>query len=239
MKFRGITAALAALAVTAAASAAPFSGSLSKEEAATLRDGKVLIRSVGSVKKLGLKSTPQTEKVIGAMKELNPSYIAEVIQVRPYKGNEDLIDRLDAVLTDIPGYVGIPYWSERVEKWYELYEAAEVTGTIRDGGKTIIAAKLDMRPFGPFSAEMDIERKGGSYLYTMKNLDTLRYRDSFDAVGKECLQSVITVFRDGDNWVLYAVGGADVAWVPFLSGRIETSFINRIKSFCNYVFEKI
>ena len=53
------------------------------------------------------------------------------------------------------------------------------------------------------------------------------------------MKSAITVFRDGDNWVLYAIGGVDTYKIFFLEDRVETSFINRIKSFCSFIFTKI
>ena len=120
-----------------------------------------------------------------------------------------------------------------------MYDEAKITGNFKDGSTDFIAARLLMEPFGTFDSEIEIHKTADSYFYSMKNLDDLRYRDSFNAVGKEKMQSVITVFRDGDNWVMYAIGGADLAWVPFVGNRIKTSFMNRIQAFCNYVFEKI
>jgi hypothetical protein len=53
------------------------------------------------------------------------------------------------------------------------------------------------------------------------------------------MKSVILLFRHEDNWILYGVGGVKALKVSFLEKRIETSFINRIKTFCNFVFTKI
>ncbi len=239
MKKAFFTFSLAFLTVVSNLFATPFNKYLTKDEKEQLDSGTVLIKSVSSLKKLSVDKNAQTEQVINAMKKLDPSYIAEIIQIRPYKGNEDLLEKINKTLSDVPQYVGIPYWSERVQKWYELYEAAEITGLLTEGNSTMIAAKLDMAPFGEFDAEIDIEKYDDHYFYSMKNLDKLRYKDRFNAVGKEKMQSVITVFRDGDNWILYAIGGADVARIPFFTDRIQTSFMNRIKSFCNYIFEKI
>ena len=51
--------------------------------------------------------------------------------------------------------------------------------------------------------------------------------------------SCITVFRDGDNWILYGIGGVDALKLWFIEDRVETSFINRIKTFCNFIFTKL
>ena len=77
------------------------------------------------------------------------------------------------------------------------------------------------------------------YFYELKNMENLIYHEKFTAVKSKKMVSCITVFRDGDNWVLYAIGGVDVPKLWFLKDRIETSFMNRIKTFCNFIFSKI
>lgn len=232
----------AAAIISPALWANPFNKNLTDAERATLGSGKVLIKSISSVKKASVDRTPETEQVIDAMKKLGPTYIAEIIQVRPYEGNENLVENINAVLSDVSQYVGIPYYSERTGEWYELYSSAETTGKKVSGNKTTLSTILEMSVFGKFRSQIDIEKRDTNYFYMMKNLDKLRYHDKFNAVGKEKMQSVITVFRDGDKWILYAIGGADVLKIPFMSGineRVEVSFMNRIKTFCNYIFEKI
>ena len=61
------------------------------------------------------------------IKKLNPKYLAEIIQIKPYEGNEDLPQRLEQTLKAIPDYAGIPYYSERAEQWYDLYSSIKVT----------------------------------------------------------------------------------------------------------------
>ena len=49
----------------------------------------------------------------------------------------------------------------------------------------------------------------------------------------------ILLFKDEDNWILYGIGGVNAPKIPFFSERIEVSFINRIKTFCNFIFTKL
>ena len=98
---------------------------------------------------------------------------------------------------------------------------------------------MEMDPFGVIKTQINIEKKENSIFYQMLNLNLLRYHDKFNAVKPQKMKSVITVFRDGDNWILYALGTVDTYKIFFLKDRVETSFMNRIKTFCNFIFEKI
>ena len=55
------------------------------------------------------------------------------------------------------------------------------------------------------------------------------------------MKTEVAVFSspDGTHTVLYGWGGVDVPPLFFMRKRIETAFINRIKSFCAYVFSAI
>ena len=58
-------------------------------------------------------------------------------------------------------------------------------------------------------------------------------------VRPEKMQSFVYAFVYNDFIVLYGIGGVNAPSVFFLRERIETSFINRIKTFCKFIFEKI
>ena len=222
-----------------ASQANPFNSKLSGEELSKLNNGEVLIRNIGSMKEISVERTEKTEKIISTMKALNPKYVAEIIQVRPYKGNEDLQEKIDSTLQNIRDYVGIPYYSERAEGWYDLYSSAQIKRTTYKGSKKIIDCVLDMTPFGEFAAQIITEKEGDNYFYSMRNIDRLDYYEKFTAVKPEKMISCISVFRDGDNWILYAIGGVNTYKIFFLQERVETSFMNRIKTFCNFIFSKI
>lgn len=217
----------------------PFSKYLSKDERAKLEKGEVVIKKLSNYKKLSVASNDYTKPTIDIIKKLDPSFISEVIQILPYKGNEDIISKVETALNDFDSYAGIPYFSERQQKWYKLYASAKATEITKNDNKTKILADLEMSVFGVVKTEINTEKTDTSYFYTTKNLNILRYHDKFDAVGKQKFKSAIVIYKDGENWILYGVGGVDVPRLPFISDRIETSFLNRTKSFCKHIFEQL
>ncbi len=216
-----------------------FSKYMTKDERAKLEKGEVVIKKLSNYKKLSVTSNEYTKPTIDILKKLDPSFISEVIQVLPYEGNENIIHDVERALNDFDSYAGIPYFSERQQKWYELYSSAKATEITKTDNKTKILADLEMSVFGIVKTQIDTVKNENSYFYSTKNLNVLRYHDKFDAVGKEKFKSSIVIYRDGDKWILYGVGGVDVPRIPFVSGRIETSFLNRTKSFCKHIFEQL
>ena len=67
-----------------AASALPFNNKLSKAELADLESGKVVVRNISRASNMCLEASSESaQKIIRDINDLNPSYLAEVIQVRP------------------------------------------------------------------------------------------------------------------------------------------------------------
>jgi hypothetical protein len=223
-------------------SAQSFNSKLSKDDRSLLAEGKVLIRNIDYSSNMSLESAnPGAVKLKDAVKALHPSYLAEIIQMRPYAGNENLPERLQQTLLAIPEYAGIPYYSEHGGTYYDLYSSAEIiSDTLSEDGKTHqIQADLNMEPFGVVHTPITLETDEKYVYYIQSNSNDLWYFDKFKCVDKKKLKCAIVLFRDGDNWVLYGAGGVNALRIPFFDKRIETSFINRIKTFCNYIFEKI
>ncbi len=231
-----------ALLCAAAAAALPFNSRLSDSEKKQLAEGKVLIRNIDYASKMCLESdNAGAQKILGDIAGLRPSYLAEVIQIRPYAGNEDLPQRLVEQLMNIKDYVGIPYYSEQGDKWYDLYSSASiVSDAVRpDGTARDVKADLIMEPFGMIHTTIELYNTPDYVYYVSTNDNELWYFDKFKSINSKKMKSAILLFRDGDNWVLYGAGGVNAIKIPFLEKRIETSFINRIKTFCNYMFDKI
>jgi len=217
-----------------------FNSNISDSEKDNIYSGKILIRNVDSMKELSLESDNEgAKKVYETAKNLKPAYIAEIIQVRPYKGNEDLEEKLYASILDISSYAGIPYYSERAESWYDLYSSAKITSKNISSNKAQVFADLEMEPFGIIKTQIDTDKTDLYFYYESKNLNKLRYYDKFTCVNPNSMKSLITVFRDGDNWILYGIGAVNAPSIFFLRDRVETSFMNRIKTFCSYFFKKL
>lgn len=218
----------------------PFNAKLSDTEAAQLKEGQVLIRNIDYSKNMCLDSDNElAAELKKSIKSLSPKYLAEVIKVKPYKENENLPEVLEQLLLNVPDYAGIPYWSERNQRYYDLYSSAEITKIETIENRTSILSDLEMQPFGKVKESIEIIKTDDGILYFSENLNTLNYKGKFDCVGPKKMNMCILLFRYEDNWILYGIGGVNAPRVPFLTERIETSFINRIKTFCNFVFTKI
>ena len=95
-----------------------------------------------------------------------------------------------------------------------------------------------MEPFDLVNEDIALYRTKDSILYTAVNTNKLRYLDKFDCVWPRKMKICILLIRDGDNWILYGIGGVNAPRVPFFTERIQTSFINRINTFCSFIFKK-
>ncbi len=212
---------------------------LSASERSSLEKGNVVIRNLKSVKDFCITSTDenivQAQTTVAAIK---PAYLAEVVQVLPYSGNENLPEKISKLVLNISSYAGIPYWSERHKTWFDLYSSAEIKSSSTSGGVQNIKADLVMEPFGLINTSITSQKTGNSYYYTSTNDNTLKY-EGITCVKPGKMKSIICIVKDGDSWILYGIGAVNAPDVFFLRDRIETSFMNRIKTFCSYFFSKL
>ena len=222
-----------------------FNKNLTDEERETLKTGQVLIKNIAFQKKMCLNSGcyAEADALISEIKALNPKYLAEIIQIKPYKGNENLPDVLEELLYNVSDYEGIPYYSVRAEDWYNLYDSAKIVSEniITNDEKLLekeIQADFEMTPFGIIHETIILKKSKESVFYSAVNNNKLRYFDEFDCVWPKKLKICIVLINDGENWILYGIGGVNAPRIPFFTERIETSFINRIKTFCNFIFTK-
>lgn len=216
-----------------------FNERLTSSDRQKMENGEMIFKSIGKVKNISIKESTKTTEAIDIIKNLNPNHLAEIIQVRPYEGNEDLIERISQILKNVENYIGIPYYSERNKSWHDLYSEAEILSVKNEGNSEIIDSRFYMEPFGYYTSQIKIKNYGEYYFFTMKNTQKLRYYDDFDAVGKEKMQAAILIFRENENWIIYALGGAKIISVPFTIKRAEVSFTNRIKAFAAAIFQKL
>ena len=70
----------------------PFNEKLTDEEKTIIDSGQVFIKNIKFHKNMSLNrgNTILGDKLIDEIHDLNPKYLAEVIQIKPYIGNEDL-----------------------------------------------------------------------------------------------------------------------------------------------------
>ena len=225
---------------TASVNAQLFNSKISKEDLNRISSGELVIRNIEKIEIIGLNPVnPTAQKAIETMKKLNPAYLAEVIKVIPYNGNENLINELEPMLLDVQSYVGIPYFSERAQKYFDLYSSAEIKSLTKEENTTKMNAKLEMEPFGYIDTDIYMETGFDTIYYEMTNLNKQRYHDKFNCVKEQKMKSIITAFKAGDSIVLYGLGGVNAPSIFFIKERVEISFMNRIKTFCSYFFTNL
>lgn len=217
-----------------------FNGKLTADEQQKLANGELIIRNIGKAKNISVnKINPVLSATVEAIEDLNPSYLAEVIRMVPYSGNENLLETLRPIILDLEDYVGIPYYSERHETYYDLYSSVDIKSLEDDGSTAKVNAIMEMSPFGGIDTDILLKTDGDSLYYENRNLNNLKYHEGITVVKKNNMKSIITVFRSGDSWILYGIGGVKAPSIFFLRDRVETSFMNRIKTMCSYFFEQL
>ncbi len=218
-----------------------FNSNLTEAEKQIISSGEIYIKNINYQKYMCLNKgiNDNGNYLIEEIKDLNPKYLAEVIQIKPYAGNEDLPERLEDLLNNVSDYAGIPYYSERAEAWYDLYSSAEIVNRTQKGNRTDIDAVFVMEPFDVVQEKITMYNEDESILYFAVNQNKLRYLDKFDCIWPKKMKICILLFRDGDNWVLYGIGGVNAPRIPLFTERIQVSFINRINTFCSFIFKKL
>lgn len=219
----------------------PFNENLSETDLQKLNAGECVIRSIDYAKNMSLKKgiNDTADELIESIDDLNPKYLGEVILVKPYKGNEDLPEKIEALLKNIDSYTDIPYWSEHAQKWFMMYDEAETVSYSKVGNKTVLMTNFIQEPLGFVEEQIEIVNNGNSFFYNAVNKNRLGFKEIKNLLGSEKMQISITVFFDGSNWIIYGAGGLNAPHIPFLTDRIRVSLINRICTFCDYIFKKL
>ncbi len=217
-----------------------FNKNLTTAEHKKLENGETVIKKLKSVKDFSLSSNNENaQKALKTAKDLKPSYLAEIIQIYPYTGNEDFIQKFSKQILDIPAYAAIPYYSERNDTWNDLYSNAIITSSTNlDKNNKLITANLEMNPFGVINTQINTTETQDSFYYVSTNQNPLKY-DGITCVGTKKMKCIVTIFKEGDSWILYGIGAVNAPSVFFLRERIELAFINRIKTFCAFFFKNL
>lgn len=210
----------------------------SAEETDILLNGDILIRNIGTRKKMSLNPTNDiAKKIISDFIDLDPAYLVEIIQIRFNVVGD--FNHIRVVLENIDDYTDIPYYSVQNGTWHKLYDNAVVSDISRTEDATHMAVVFYMNPFGMIENNIIVKMNKDSLYYESVNVNKIKWRN-ITCVQPYHMKSIITIFPspDGQSMILYGLGGADAPSIFFLRKRIETALLNRVKSFCTYVFEK-
>lgn len=216
-----------------------FNERLTGRDIIALRNGEVVCNSIGKLKYSRINEIPETRKMLASIKKVNPNHLVEIIKILPYKDFENLTDIISAMLKESESYTKVPFYYDDDGRIRYLYSDATIESIELENGREIITERFLMRPLDYFTGRIESEQLGNYYFYQMRNTDKVRYRNIISAIGKGKMIAVITLFRYGDNWIIYAFGGVDTIRFPFLNKRIDNAFYRRIKAFCFFTFERL
>ena len=216
-----------------------FNERLTTREILALRNGEVVTNSIGKVKYARIKQIPETEQLLSAVKEVKPNHLAEIIKILPYSGYENLTEIVSEMLKNEESYTKVPFYVDDDGDTHYLYADAKIENIEKSEEKEIITEKFLMRPLDYFTAEIDSEKRGTYFFYQMINTTRVRYKSFFSAIGKKKMIAVISIFRYGDNWIIYALGGVDIIKLPFIDKAVDRAFYRRIRSFCVFTFANL
>ncbi len=229
-----------ALSAAALASAQPQPfRNLSSEEAAAVSAGKSVFRQPAGWKDLSVPAAaPFAKDIEDTGRKLGGNYIGEVVLGLPKAANPDLLAILARNLADVESHVGIPYWSRRYKKNFDLFtwvKVLERTGGEPEGG---LSSEQYMKPFDPYRARYSWSLQGDRLAFLSTNLTHLSY-DGKKAVAPGEMVWRLEVYAEGDRWVLYGIGAVKAFdMLGLLRDRLSESFMGRIEAFFGYMYKQ-
>jgi hypothetical protein len=242
---RAAIALLAGLALGIPAAAQGALRSLSADETSRLGRGEAIVRSVPDYRRLALAAPGKAaDGLRSAIAALKPNYLSEVIasaQAADDAAAAAILDRLAAALAEPKGYVGIPYYSKRQKKTYDLFDKMEILARKAAPGGESIEVLQHMEPFDDFRARYEYSLEGGTLRFSGTNLDGIIYSyRKFKAVSAGGMLWSLYAFREGDRLIFYGVGAVN-AFDLFgvFRDRLETSFTGRIEAFFTAMSSKM
>lgn len=253
---------------TAPASTPPLRG-LNAAELAVLDGGRAVVRTVRDPKKLALAVPgPEADALRTRIAKLKPNYTTEVIAIQAAETEAQaaaLLERLAAALSDVPGYVGIRYYSTRQKTDYDLFDKMEISSRSRLPGGEAIEVVQHMEPFDDFGARYEYRltdatgapaavasspgaAPGGqapaaasALAFYGENLGPIVYSyRNFKAVTPGNMVWGLYAFRDGDRVVFYGIGAVKAFdMMGIFRDRLEASFTGRMTAFFTAMSEKL
>ena len=229
---------------------------LTDAESARLKLGETIVRTVTSYKKLSLAMEDEFfEEIKNSISQIKPNYITEVISIIPVNDDKNAIiimEKLTKEISDPAGYIGIPYWSKRQQKTYELFDKMEIISRkAKDAGEEIEVLQ-HMEPFDNFRVRYKYNsymfygsdktgEAGIRFTFTGVNLDPVIYSyRNIKAIKSGNMVWFLYVFRKGQNLIFYGVGAVNAFDLfGIIRDRLETSFMGRVESFFVYMNGKM
>ena len=97
--------------LVSASFAFPFNSKLSEQELDSALNGEILIRNISSYKNICLDvENAEVNSCLDELRELNPRYFVEVLQIRKASDGDGVIKKLSELLSNVESYTKIPYY---------------------------------------------------------------------------------------------------------------------------------
>ncbi len=216
-----------------------FNQNLKDSDRETLMSGKLLIKNIGRYRNAMLTPvSPEAKRLLDQLKSLNPEYLAEVVYIMPLADADRCLDILYDSFRNAESYPSIPYYSQSHKEWNRLYQFLDIISAKYGTASADISAFGEITPFEPYSFDIALSRTETALEYRLKNTSEIKFK-GVPCVGKGKSQTMVCAFPYADKLIIYGVGGVNAPYVPILNERIQTSFINRVTTFCSYIFGKL
>ncbi len=213
---------------------------LSAQESASLIKGEALIREVGAPSKLALSPfDAEAEAIRKGVAQLNPNYLTEVIALVPFEAGAGQTEKLAAALSDLEGYVGIPYWSVSMQKTYDLFDKMTILSKKPIPGGAYIEAEQHMKPFDDYKASYEYRVGADALVFRSVNLSHLSYK-GFRSVSPGGMKWFLYVFHSSGFLVYYGVGAVRAFdMLGLIRDRLEVSFVGRVGAFFDHMYTRL
>jgi len=212
---------------------------------AASQSGALVIRNVADPSLIAL-GVPGPAAVALRLKvaSLKPNYLTEAMAWVPaadIKAATAILKRLASTLADPRGYIGIPYWSARNQKTYDLFDKMEVRGRSALPGGEAIEVLQHMEPFDAFRARYEYRLDGDGLRFTASNLDPIIYSyRKFSAVSPDGMLWAILAYRQEGRVFFYGVGAVKTFDLfGAFRDRLEPSFMGRVKAFFTAMYSNM
>ena len=219
--------------------ALPFSGILSKEMA-RLEAGEYVFRNLDSPDKISFRGTGmEADRIRSVLDDVDPNFVAEILMVIPVDPERDNLQYIRDKLLDVTLFDGIPYYSERNEKFYPLYANTKIISSEEtSSGRNTVVAYHKMKPFDPQELIYHYTLNNRVFLFESRNHGHLYYK-GVRAVRAGNMVSLLWIKDEGEKLIVYGVGGASAFTFFGLFGeRLNDSFVGRVNAFFSWFYEE-
>ncbi len=220
---------------------------LSNTETAALARGELIVRPLGVSGRLSLaRDDSAAREILRRIQAIRPNYTAEFMAFVPVQDTaktESILNLIAEALSDVQGYVNIPYWSKQQKTTYALFDRMEVLDRkAREAGNgESIEVRQHMEPFDEFRTRYDYSLEAGALRFSAVNLDHIVYTyQHFQAVAPNNMVWELYVFRQNDGLYVYGIGAVKAFDLfGLFRDRLEPSLMGRVEAFFTYITKKI